>query len=71
MGWRPDLQEEVHSQQPDGTAAGSWLQEACLEVLPDEDRPLPHRAVSTLDEGSVLVVPAQDADTGAPLQGVS
>jgi len=49
--------------------------QACLKVLPAEDRSPPHRAVPTLNEElahhSVLVVSVPDADAGAPLQGVS
>jgi len=37
MGQRPDFQEEVQN-------GGLEFQEACLKVLPDEDRPLPLRA---------------------------
>jgi hypothetical protein len=46
---------------------GGWkLQEATLEVLPAEDRPLPHRAIAKLDKEAthrtVLLVPVQDTN---------
>jgi hypothetical protein len=47
---------------------------ARLEVLPAEDRSLPHRAIPQLDDDpthrSVLVVPVQDPNAGALLEGV-
>jgi len=60
-------------QKQDGTVAGS-SKEAHLEVLPAEDRSLPHRAVPPLNEEpahrSVLVVSVPDADPKSSLQGV-
>jgi len=52
MGWGPDLQDEI----PDtGKPEARWHgcgehQEACLKVLPDQDRALPVRTVPPLDE---------------------
>jgi hypothetical protein len=47
---------------------------ARLEVQPAEDRALPHRVISQLDEEatdrSVLVVPVQDVIAGTLPQGV-
>jgi hypothetical protein len=72
-GWRPDHQKQLQDAEP--TAAGQdgvWeFQEARLEVLPAEDRALPHRAIAELDEEAahrpVLVVPVPDANVGVLL----
>jgi hypothetical protein len=59
----PDHQEEVEDAAPAAARQdGGWeFQEARHEVLPAEDRPLPHRAIPELDEEpacrSMLVVP--------------
>jgi len=74
---RPEFQEEI--QDADGPGAGQHggleHQEACLAVLPGENKVLPYRAVSPLDEEpsnpAVLVVPLPEADEGPSLQGVS
>jgi hypothetical protein len=66
MGWWPSHQQEV--QGAARTAArrdGGWkFQEARLQVLPAEDRSLPHWAIPQLHGvptyRSVLVVPVQD-----------
>jgi len=76
VGWRPDLQEKAQdAKEPEAGRHGGWeYQEARLEALPDEEMPLPHRAVSPVDEEpayrSVLVVPVPDSDSRSPFQGV-
>jgi hypothetical protein len=60
-------------QRPDGTVAGGWwLQGARLQVVPAEDRSLPHRPVPEVDgepaHHQVLVVPVQDPGAGGCLQ---
>jgi len=77
MGWRPHLQGEVpHAKEPEARwRGGRQYQEACLEVLPAEDRARPHRRVPALGQGAphcpVLVVPPPLANERPPLQGVS
>jgi len=72
-----DLQEEIQNAgKAQARQCGHWeLQEACLEVLPDEDRALPDRTIPALGKGSphrpVLVVPVPHANERPPLQGVS
>ena len=62
MGWGPDLYKEVqNAKKPEAGWRGCWKhQEACLEVLPAEDRALPYRTIPALDEipfdSPVLVV---------------
>jgi len=76
MGWGPDLQKEIQgAKQAAAGRRGCWqLREARLEVLPADDRSLPHGATPSLDEErahhSVPVVPVPDADTRLLLQGV-
>jgi len=76
VGWWPDHQSQAQDAAPPAARQdGGWkFQEARLEVLPAEDRSLPHRAIPELDEEpahrSMLVVPVQDANTGALPQGV-
>jgi len=73
VGWSPGLRDEI--QDAGEPEAGREYQEACLTVLPGENRLLPYRAVPPLDEEpahpAVLVVPVPDSDSGAPFQGVS
>jgi len=53
MGWRPDLQEARNAEEPETGRHGGWeFQEACLKVLPTEDRSLPLRAIPHLAEES-------------------
>jgi hypothetical protein len=70
VGWWPNLQSQVQDAAPtEAQPDGSWEhQEACLEVLPAEDRVLPLRAIPELDEKEaprpVLVVPIPNANEG-------
>jgi hypothetical protein len=76
VGWRPNLQSQVSDAA--STAArqdSSWEhQEACLEVLPAEDRASPLGATPELDEKEahlpVLVVPIPNANEGTLPHGV-
>jgi len=76
VGWGPDHYEEIqNAKRPEARQHGCWEhQEACLEVLPAEDRALPYRRIPALDDippdAPVLVVPAPQADKRAPLKGV-
>jgi len=76
MGGGLDLRERVRGAEQAGArrCGCGWFRGARLEVLPAEDRSLPHWAVPTLEEESahrsVLVVSVPDTDTGSPLQCV-
>ena len=75
MGGRPDLQQGIQdAEKPEaGQHGGREHKEACLTVLLDEDRALPHRVVPALDKESayclVPVVPIPVADPGSLIQG--
>jgi hypothetical protein len=75
MGEWPSHQEVQDTARAAARQDGGWeFQEACLEALSAEDRPLPHRAIPQLGEEptyrSVLVVPVQDANARTLPQGV-
>jgi hypothetical protein len=76
MGWWPGHQQEIQdAARAAARQGGGWkFHEARFEVLLAEDRSLPHWAISQLDEEPthrlVLVVPVQDTNAGALLQGV-
>jgi len=76
VGWGPDLYKEVqNAKKPEAGWCGCWEhQEACLEVLPAEDRVLPYRTIPALDEipfdSPVLVVQVPKANEGLPFKEV-
>ena len=62
MGWGPELYKEIqNAKKPEARRYGCWEhQEACLTVLPAEDKALRYRTIPSLDEipfnNPVLVV---------------
>jgi len=76
VGWGPDLYKEIqNAKKPEARRYSCWEhQEACLKVLPAEDRALPYRTIPALDEipfdSPVLVVQVPPAVEGSPFEKV-